>query len=153
MNASAAVRILLVDDHALFRRGVAQLIDADPQLELVGEAGTGAEGLARAGELDPDVILLDLNMRDMHGLEVLEAMRARGQRGRIVMLTVSDRKQDAIAALRLGASGYLLKDMGPDIQSTGNPKSGCVQISNGQKQVGRLIVQFSNGFGIQKGTF
>jgi two-component system nitrate/nitrite response regulator NarL len=114
MSSIDPIRILLVDDHALFRRGVAQLIEGDPALALIGEAGSGAEGLARAAELDPDVVLLDLNMRDMHGLEVLEAMRARGQRARVVMLTVSDRKQDAIAALRLGASGYLLKDMEPE---------------------------------------
>lgn len=114
LPAESPIRILLIDDHALFRRGVTQLLDADPGLALAGEASSGLEGLQRAEELDPDIILLDLNMRDMHGLEVLEALRSRGARARVVILTVSDRRQDAIAALRAGASGYLMKDMEPE---------------------------------------
>ena len=114
VTPATPIRVVIIDDHALFRRGVSQLIEADPSLAFVGEASSGTEGLERAKELDPDVILLDLNMRDMHGLEVLDALKAQGARARVAILTVSDRRQDAIAALRAGASGYLLKDMEPE---------------------------------------
>ena len=107
-------RILLIDDHALFRKGVAQLVGMDPELEIVGEAGSGREGLALAQTLHPDVILIDLNMKEMDGIETVRAMKAAGIAARFIMLTVSDSEDDVVAALRAGAHGYLLKDMEPE---------------------------------------
>jgi len=107
-------RILIIDDHPLFRKGVAQLITMAPHLEVVGEASNGEQGVAKAKELDPDLILLDLHMRDMSGIETLKAIRDAAMDCRVVILTVSDNADDLVAAIRSGADGYLLKDMEPE---------------------------------------
>ncbi len=106
--------ILIVDDHPLFRKGVAQLLALDPAFELVGEAASGAGGYELALSLKPDLILLDLNMRDMTGIETLKAIKAADLDSRVIMLTVSDNEEDVVSALRAGAEGYLLKDMEPE---------------------------------------
>lgn len=113
MNQPASAHTLLViDDHALIRKGVSQLLELEPKLKLAGEASSGAEGIALARTLRPDIILLDLNMREMNGLETLERLKAiDGLPSRIVVLTVSDNREDVLAAFQLGADGYLLKDM------------------------------------------
>lgn len=109
-----AASIMLVDDHPLLRKGLQQLIELSDELELVAQAGSGAEALKLGEELDPDLILLDLNMQGMDGLETLERLRAAGVTSRIVMLTVSDADEDVIGAISRGADGYLLKDMEPE---------------------------------------
>ncbi|WP_207887700.1 two-component system response regulator NarL [Pseudomonas sp. 30_B] len=107
-------RILLVDDHPMMRKGVVQLLEFEDDLEVVGEAGSGEEALRLAAELEPDMILLDLNMKGMTGLDTLRAMRENGEDARIVVFTVSDDRNDVINVLRAGADGYLLKDMEPE---------------------------------------
>jgi two-component system, NarL family, nitrate/nitrite response regulator NarL len=107
-------RILIVDDHPLLRRGVKQLLELENDFEAVGEARNGQEALTFAKELQPDLILLDLNMVGMDGMATLDALREAGVRSRIIMLTVSDSDEDVVAALRAGADGYLLKDMEPE---------------------------------------
>lgn len=107
-------RILLIDDHPLFRSGVAQLVRSDPELALAGETSDGATGLELARRLDPDLILIDLNMKPMNGIETLRALKAAGVRARCVMLTVSDDGRDVLEAMRAGADGYLLKDLEPE---------------------------------------
>ncbi|AOF83364.1 bacterial regulatory s, luxR family protein [Methyloversatilis sp. RAC08] len=109
-----SIRILLIDDHPLFRKGVAQLVRADEELELAGEASDGVTGLALAAETDPDLILIDLNMKSVNGIETLRRLKAAGVRGRCVMLTVSDDERDVLDAMKAGADGYLLKDMEPE---------------------------------------
>lgn len=107
-------RIVLIDDHPLFRSGVAQLVRAEPSLALAGEAGDGASGIALAEQVDPDLVLIDLNMKAMNGIETLRALKQRGLRARCVMLTVSDDGRDVLEAMRAGADGYLLKDLEPE---------------------------------------
>ena len=107
-------RILIIDDHPLFRKGVAQLIAMASHLEVVGEASSGEQGVAMARELDPDLILLDLHMTGMGGIETLKAIRDADLDCRVVILTVSDNAEDLVAAIRSGADGYLLKDMEPE---------------------------------------
>lgn len=107
-------RVLIIDDHPLFRRGLVQLLQMVSGFVLVGEAADGAEGLALARTLRPDLILLDLNMRDVGGIEVLRGLRAARVEARVVMITVSDSGEDVVAALRGGVEGYLLKDMEPE---------------------------------------
>jgi two-component system nitrate/nitrite response regulator NarL len=114
MQTEAPQSILIVDDHPLFRRGVIQLIQATPEFRFVGEAPSGREGLELARRLQPDMVLLDLNMKDMNGVEVLKTLKDEGNEARIVMLTVSDQADDLMAALQAGADGYLLKDMEPE---------------------------------------
>ncbi|MFO8004050.1 two-component system response regulator NarL [Thioalkalivibrio sp.] len=108
------VRLLVIDDHPLFRRGVRQLVDIEGGFEVVGEASTGPEGIALAAQLRPDMVLLDLNMERMDGNETLRALRAAGCTARVAMLTVSDQEDDLVNALRAGADGYLLKDTEPE---------------------------------------
>ena len=112
--ASDDVRVLLIDDHPLLRKGMAQLINEEEGLVVVGEAGTGQKGIELAEQLKPDLILLDLNMKGMDGLATLKAMREYKVTSRIVVLTVSEHKEDVAAMFRAGADGYLLKDMEPD---------------------------------------
>ena len=107
-------RILIIDDHPLFRKGVSQLIAMAPHLQLVGEAYSGEDGVSKARDLDPDLILLDLHMKDMNGIGTLRAIRDAGLECRVVILTVSDSAEDLVTAIRSGADGYLLKDMEPE---------------------------------------
>ncbi|WP_334322839.1 two-component system response regulator NarL [Gilliamella apicola] len=106
--------ILLIDDHPMLRNGVKQLIHTVNHFEIVGETGSGIEGIKLAEELDPDVILLDINIHDVNGLDILRALREKNISSRIIMFTVSNAKEDIITALKMGADGYLLKDMEPE---------------------------------------
>lgn len=106
--------VVIVDDHPLFRKGLTQLLAAAGQFRLEGEAAGGREGLALILRTRPDLLLLDLNMRDMSGLDVLRAIKQADLDTRVVMVTVSDAADDLVAALRAGADGYLLKDMEPE---------------------------------------
>jgi two-component system nitrate/nitrite response regulator NarL len=105
----------VVDDHPLFRKGVIQLLSLDPAFEVVGEAGDYASAVALATEKEPDLTLLDLNLKDSGGLEILAALKEEDPSRRVVMLTVSDAPEDLVAAIRAGADGYLLKDMEPEL--------------------------------------
>ena len=105
------IRILVVDDHTLFRRGLTALLSLDPQLQIVGDAADASQALRKAQELQPDVILLDNHLPGVQGVDALPAMRAAAPTARILMLTVSEDEDDLAAALRGGAAGYLLKTM------------------------------------------
>jgi len=113
-TAEGGNTVLIIDDHPLFRRGVTQLIGMEPLLRLVGEASSGDEGITLARRHEPDLILLDLNMKGLNGIETLKRLRDEGSEARIVMLTVSDGADDLVAAIRAGADGYLLKDTEPE---------------------------------------
>ena len=108
------IRILLVDDHTLFRRGLSALLSRDPQLRVVGDAADAGEALRRAHELQPDVILLDNHLPGVRGIDSLAALREAAPRARVMMLTVSEDENDLAAALRGGACGYLLKTIDGD---------------------------------------
>lgn len=114
MTEQLNTTILLIDDHPMLRNGVKQLINSAPELCVIGEAGNGITGIELAEKFDPDIILLDINIQDMNGLEILEQLRLKNITSRIIMFTVSDDKHDIITALKLGADGYLLKDMEPE---------------------------------------
>jgi two-component system nitrate/nitrite response regulator NarL len=107
------VRVLLIDDHALFRIGLEGLLDRR-QIEVVASVGDGRQGIELAGQLHPDVILLDMRMPELDGMQILRQMRDQGIQAPIVMLTTSNEERDLIESLRNGAQGYLLKDMDPD---------------------------------------
>lgn len=113
-NKETPASILLIDDHPLLRRGITQLLDMEDDMVLAGEASNSEDGIRLANELDPDLILLDLNMPGVDGLETLRWLRDGGVASRIVIFTVSDHEEDVVSALRAGADGYLLKDMEPE---------------------------------------
>ena len=107
------MNILLIDDHALFRIGLSELLQRR-DIQVVAAVGDCDEGIALVGEQQPDVVLLDMRMPQMTGIEVLRALREQRQTMPIVMLTTSRDERDVIDALQGGAQGYLLKDMEPD---------------------------------------
>ncbi|KZX57578.1 DNA-binding response regulator [Vibrio sp. HI00D65] len=107
-------KVMLVDDHPLMRRGISQLLSFEDEFEVIAEASNGTEAVALAHEEEPDLILLDLNMKGMSGLDTLKALRTDGSSANIVILTVSDSPADIEALVKAGADGYLLKDTEPD---------------------------------------
>lgn len=114
MSTENTHTVLVVDDHPLFRKGVVQLLAMDAGIRVVGEAGNKAEALRLAAQHDPDLILLDLNLKGESGIDILAALKEEDPSRRVVMLTVSDAPEDLIGAIRAGADGYLLKDMEPE---------------------------------------
>ncbi|HYL81692.1 MAG TPA: response regulator transcription factor [Candidatus Acidoferrum sp.] len=113
-TAGDRIRVMLVDDHALFRKGVASLLAACPDIEVVGEADNGAEAVARVGDLMPDLILMDIHMSVMDGLEATRRIKAGHPYVKIVMLTVAEEDRNLFDAIKAGAHGYLLKKVEPD---------------------------------------
>ena len=105
------IRVLLVDDHTLFRSGIRSLLQTYPCFEVIGEAGDGREGIRLAGQLRPDVVLLDNNMPGLSGREAARLMLEEAPEARVLMLTVSEGSDDLIETLRAGACGYLLKNI------------------------------------------
>jgi two-component system nitrate/nitrite response regulator NarL len=108
------IRILVVDDHTLFRRGLTALLSRDPSLQVVGDAADAGEAQRRAHDLQPDLILLDNHLPGVTGVDALPSLRQAAPRARIMMLTVSEDEADLAAALRGGACGYLLKTIEGD---------------------------------------
>ena len=108
------LRILLVDDHDLFRKGIARLIDSQPDFEVVGEARDGHDALERTRQLQPDVVLMDIEMPGTNGTKATKAITAEMPDVQVVMLTVSDDDQNLYDAIRAGAFGYLLKSVKPE---------------------------------------
>jgi len=108
-----SLNIILIDDHTLFREGLVGLLSRR-DINVLAAVGTGHEGLRLATELEPDVILLDMRMPEMDGMDVLRQLRQRGFTNPVAMLTTSSDERDLVESLRSGAQGYLLKDMEPD---------------------------------------
>lgn len=113
MNATL-IRIVVVDDHTLFRRGLTALLSRDAQFQVVGDAADAGEALRRVKELQPDLVLLDNHLPGVNGVDVLPALREAAPAVRVLMLTVSEDENDLAAALRGGACGYLLKTIEGD---------------------------------------
>jgi RNA polymerase sigma factor (sigma-70 family) len=107
-------RIVLVDDHVLVRSGMRALLNAEPDLQVTGEAGDGAEGVELALARHPDVVLMDVEMPVLDGIEAIRRIKAAGSRARILVVTDTDDDQLVLRALRAGATGFFLKDAAPD---------------------------------------
>jgi DNA-binding NarL/FixJ family response regulator len=108
------VRVLVVDDQRLIRDGIASLLSVRPGIDIVGTAVDGRDAVAKTLELRPDVVLMDVRMPELDGVEAVAALRGRAPRCRVVMLTTFDDEEYVVQALRAGASGYLLKDLPAD---------------------------------------
>ena len=111
---SEHVRIVVVDDHALFRRGLVGLLSEMQNFEVVGQASNGAEALKVIAEQRPDIVLLDVNMPEMSGIETLSALKRKNIQSQVLMLTISQHEEDLIGSIRAGANGYLLKNAEPE---------------------------------------
>ncbi len=107
--------VLLIDDHPLIRRGIKQLLEFEEEFKVIADVNSGSEGVEIALKTNPELIILDLNMKGLSGLDTLKVLRQEGIDSRIVILTVSDAKADVYELLNAGADGYLLKDSEPEI--------------------------------------
>jgi DNA-binding NarL/FixJ family response regulator len=105
------IRVLIADDHALFRRGLEMVLADEPDIDIVGQASDGAEAVETAAATLPDVVLMDIRMPKISGIEAARLMKEVAPSSKIVMLTISDQEEDLFEAIRAGASGYLLKDI------------------------------------------
>ena len=126
-KSSKRVRVLVVDDHTLFRRGLISLLSDFADIQVVGEAGDGNQAIDLISLQKPDVVLLDLNMPVMNGINALAAIRALDLPVRILMLTISQADEDLIGAIRAGADGYLLKNTEPE-----ELRKSIMRVSQGQ---------------------
>jgi two-component system nitrate/nitrite response regulator NarL len=116
---SENIRIVVVDDHALFRRGLVGLLSEMENFKVVGEASNGEDALGVIAEQRPDVVLLDINMPGISGIETLSALQKQGLKSHVLMLTISQQEEDLVGAIRAGAQGYLLKNAEPEtLQNT-----------------------------------
>lgn len=114
MAENEITKIFVVDDHPLFRKGVVQLLQLNPNFQVIGEAGTFEGAVAGITSKEPDLVLLDLNMKGTSGIEFLSAIKNHDPSIKVVMLTVSDSPNDLLQAIKTGADGYLLKDLEPE---------------------------------------
>jgi DNA-binding NarL/FixJ family response regulator len=113
-NGNAQIRIVVVDDHALFRRGLVGLLAEMDGFQVIGEASNGQDALAVIAEQNPDIVLMDVNMPELSGIQALAALRQQGMAMPVLMLTISENEEDLIGAIRAGANGYLLKNAEPE---------------------------------------
>ena len=106
-----AIRVLIVDDHALFRRGLQMVLEGEPDIDVVGEASDGHEAIERAEATTPDVVLMDVRMPKRSGIEAAGHIKELLPHAKILMLTISDDEGDLYDAIKAGAAGYLLKEI------------------------------------------
>ena len=130
------IRVLIVDDHALFRAGLRKLLEAEPGFTVIGETGSGSGAAELTERLQPDIVLLDLALPGLNGLEVLREMAAASTRARIVMLTAAIAPADAVQAIHLGAAGVLMKTAATELLYK------CIRsVMNGQYWIGRDAIR------------
>jgi two-component system NarL family response regulator len=139
------VTVLVADDHRLMREGTAALLSADPRIEVVGMASNGREALALVESRAPDVVLLDLEMPVLGGIEACATIRGRHPEVEVLILTVSENEPDVWAALRMGAAGYLLKDMPPSELVEAVLDAGHGEPHIAQRMAGRMLREFAGG--------
>ena len=146
------VKVLIADDHTLVRRGIAAVLATSDSLRVVGEAVDGLEAIEKAKELQPDVILMDLNMPRCSGLEAIQALQTEMPQVNILVLTVSEMEADLFAAIKFGATGYLLKNVEPEelIHAIIHIAQGGVIVS--PQMANALLGEFKNSAGEQKET-
>ncbi|MCL2657622.1 MAG: response regulator [Betaproteobacteria bacterium] len=136
------IRILLIDDHALFRGGVRALLQRQTDFEIVDEAADGVEGVKRAKQHRPDVILLDLNMPGLSGLETLQLLVQDLPESAVIMLTVSEEAEELALALRSGARGYLVKNIETDALISAIRRAAAGEAVIADSMTAKLVAQF-----------
>jgi two-component system nitrate/nitrite response regulator NarL len=144
MSRSSTIRVLVVDDHTLFRRGLIALLAGDGRFEIVAEAGDAGEAQRRAAEVQPEVILLDNHMPGVNGVDALAGLREVAPQARVLMLTVSEDERDLAAALRGGASGYLLKTADSDDLASAILRTVAGESVVSPQMTGKLVSAFQS---------
>lgn len=139
------IKILLVDDHTLFRSGVRLLLQRNPEFEVVGEAVDGLDGVKRAKQLRPDVVLMDLNMPGLSGLEAMQLIVEDLPDTAVLMLTVSEEAEDLTTALKNGARGYLLKNIEADYLTQAIKRAAAGEPVIAESMTAKLVMQFRSG--------
>ncbi len=138
------VRVVIADDHQLFRRGLRMVLEAEEDIEVVAEAADGQEAVARVEELAPDVVLMDVRMPRMGGIEATRLIRQLFPTTRIIVLTVSDEEDDIYGAVKAGANGYLLKEVSGQLKLSGgrardDPLPGAPRLTERELEVIKLV--------------
>ncbi len=138
------IRVLVVDDHALFRRGLEMVLEQEPDIEVVGEAGDGGQAVQRSIETAPDIVLMDVRMPKGSGIEACRAIKDAVPSAKIIMLTISDEEVDLYEAIKAGATGYLLKEI-----SIEEVASAIRAVQNGQSLISpsmasKLLTEFAS---------
>lgn len=144
-TAQKPICILLVDDHTLFRSGIRSLLQRYPEFSVVGEASDGVEGIKRAKQLKPDVVLLDLNMPGMSGLETLQLLLQDCPDVAVIMLTVSEEAEDLTAALQAGAKGYLIKNIEADFLVRAIKRAAAGESVLAESMTSKLVAHLQGG--------
>ncbi len=145
------IKVLLVDDHALFRRGIAAVLANQENMEVVGEASDGLKAIEKAKEIAPDVILMDLMMPNCGGLEATTVLQAEVPQANILVLTISEKEADLFAAIKAGAKGYILKNTEPEdlIQAIFHVARGGVIVS--PLMAAKLLAEFKEPARVERG--
>ncbi|MQA84977.1 MAG: response regulator [Streptosporangiales bacterium] len=138
------IRVLVVDDHALFRRGLEMVLDGEPDIQVVGEASDGHEAVEQAGDLLPDVVLMDIMMPGRTGIDACTPIKDVVPSAKIVMLTISDEEADLFDAIKAGATGYLLKEIPPDEVATAVRSVYCGQSLISPSMASKLLTEFAS---------
>ncbi len=144
MPSSAPIRILVVDDHTLFRRGLTALLGRDPALTVIGDAADAGTAQRRAQELQPDLILLDNHLGGVNGVDAIPALQEAAPQARILMLTVSEDSEDLATALRNGACGYLLKTMEGEALTQAIYRAMAGESVVAPEMTGKLVLAYRN---------
>lgn len=139
------ISVLLVDDHTLFRSGIKSLLQRHADFTVIGEASDGVEGIKRAKQLRPDVVLLDLNMPGMSGLETLQLLLQDCPNTAVILLTVSEEAEDLTAALQAGARGYLIKNIDADYLVRAIKRAAAGESVLAEAMTTKLVAQLQGG--------
>ncbi|MFE7571425.1 response regulator [Streptomyces sp. NPDC057539] len=147
-----AIRVLLVDDHQVVRRGLRTFLEIQDDIEVVGEASDGAEGIVRAEELRPDVVLMDIKMPGTDGIEALRKLRELDNPARVLIVTSFTEQRTVVPALRAGASGYVYKDIDPEALAGAIRSVHAGHVLLQPEVAGALLAQDEPGSGQGRGT-
>ncbi|MFE3516639.1 response regulator [Streptomyces sp. NPDC059166] len=150
--ADKIIKVLLVDDHQVVRRGLRTFLEIQDDIEVVGEASDGAEGVARAEELRPDVVLMDIKMPGTDGIEALRLLRQLENPARVLIVTSFTEQRTVVPALRAGASGYVYKDVDPDALAGAIRSVHAGHVLLQPEVAGALLAQEDNGTGTGRGS-
>lgn len=150
--ADRRIRVLLVDDHQVVRRGLRTFLEIQDDIEVVGEAADGAEGVARTQELSPDVVLMDIKMPGTDGIEALRRLRELENPAKVLIVTSFTEQRTVVPALRAGASGYVYKDVDPDALAGAIRSVYAGHVLLQPEVAGALLAQDAPGTGTGRGS-